>query len=120
MQLNVYWMRCIFKKQGTISILTDLLLMKGISDEVIIASLQPLINLSSSTEHHRRYTRILQQLYLFLDASHSKAVILQCLRLLVNLSLDPNMVPHMLVIKVSDFYVEVHDMLMIYLLDLVS
>lgn len=81
--------------------LTDLLMTDGISESVTLTSLQPLTNLASTPKYHGHYTRLLQQLYSFLDTSHSAQLRLQCLKLLVNLSLNADMVPHMLAAKVS-------------------
>lgn len=89
--------------QSSIPVLTDLLMTEGISESVTLASLQPLTNLSTNKAYHGHYTRLLQQLYSFLDTTHNTPLRLQCLKLLVNLSLNADMVPHMLAAKVSTF-----------------
>ncbi|KAL8621158.1 hypothetical protein ACOMHN_004829 [Nucella lapillus] len=87
--------------EGSIPALTDLLMTEGISETVTLACLQPLTNLASSKTYHGHYTVLLQQLYSFLDTSQSPPLRLQCLKLLVNLSLNADMVPHMLAAKFS-------------------
>ncbi|KAK7102504.1 dentin sialophosphoprotein-like [Littorina saxatilis] len=97
--------------EPTIPMLTDLLMTEGISESVTLASLQPLTNLSASGSktYQGHYTRLLQQLYCFLDTSQSASLRLQCLKLLVNLSLNADMVPHMLAAKAPSCLLDILD-----------
>ena len=65
-----------------------------------LSSLQALTNLSTLSEYHAPYTQIIQHLYELLDDRELK-IQMQALKVLVNLSLNPDMVPHLLAAKVS-------------------
>nr|KAG5697108.1 hypothetical protein BaRGS_002024 [Batillaria attramentaria] len=95
--------------EGSLPLLTDLLLSEGVSESVTLATLQPLTNMSSTPAYHGHYTRILHQIYGLLDTSHNPALRLQCLKVLVNLSLNADMVPHMLAAKAPECLMELID-----------
>ena len=64
-----------------------------------LASLQALTNLSVNSEYHTPYTKLVQQLFEYLDhGGHS--VKLQALKVLANLSTNEQMAPHLLAAKV--------------------
>ncbi|WAR24991.1 ARM10-like protein [Mya arenaria] len=67
-----------------------------------LSSLQALTNLSAEGEHHGHYTRLVQQLYTLLTKSWDPALRLQGLKILVNLSCNPDMVPHLLAAKAPE------------------
>ena len=71
----------------------------GSPETVQLGSLQALTNLSTSNDYQAPYTQIIQQLYELVDDS-SRAVQKQSLKVLVNLSTNPEMVPHLLAAKV--------------------
>ncbi|XP_076448020.1 uncharacterized protein LOC143284839 [Babylonia areolata] len=95
--------------EGSLPALTDLLMTEGISETVTLACLQPLTNVATTPTYHGHYTRLLQQLYCFLDTSQSTPLRLQCLKLLVNLSLNADMVPHMLAAKAPSCLLDLLD-----------
>jgi len=105
--------------QGCVPTLVDLTLDGEVGGVTRLASLQALTNLSASGDNLTPYTRLVQQLYFLLTAapgspahpgptgdaaaaarSHG-AVRLQALKILVNLSCNADMVPHLLAAKVS-------------------
>lgn len=68
-----------------------------------LASLQALTNLSVTAQYHQPYTQLIQHLYDLLDSgipSHC----LQALKILVNLSSNLQMVPHLLAARVGISY----------------
>lgn len=68
--------------------------------DIQLSSLQALTNLSVTPTYHAPYTRTIQSLYEQLDRHHGN-IRIQILKLLVNLSDNPSMVPHLLAAKVS-------------------
>ena len=79
--------------------LVDVALEEETGESVRLSSLQALTNLSVMEHHHNHYTRIIQKLYDFLDGQNS-GIRLQAAKILVNLSCNPELVPHMLAAKV--------------------
>jgi len=71
------------------------------SEDLQLASLQALTNLSVTSTFHPPYTKVIQQLYELLDDAANHAVRLQALKVLVNLSCNADMVPHLLAAKVT-------------------
>ena len=67
---------------------------------VQLASLQALTNLSVIDQNHAPYTKLIHQLYELLDRGPVN-VGLQALKILVNLSSNEEMVPHLLAAKVG-------------------
>ena len=65
-----------------------------------LTSLQALTNLSVLSDYHTPYTQIIQHLYECLDYG-SPQIQQQALKVLVNLSSNVDMVPHLLAAKVS-------------------
>lgn len=94
--LNVY----IFI-QDCVPMLVDIALEEETGESVRLSSLQALTNLSVMEHHHNHYTRIIQKLYHFLDGQ-SPGIRLQAAKILVNLSCNPELVPHMLAAKVGE------------------
>lgn len=68
-------------------------------ESVQVSSLQALTNLSVTSSYHPPYTKLIQHLYECLD-NGSKNIQLHALKVLVNLSSNPEMVPHLLAAKV--------------------
>ncbi|ELU11608.1 hypothetical protein CAPTEDRAFT_227480 [Capitella teleta] len=66
--------------------------------DIQLSSLQALTNLSVTPTYHAPYTRTIQSLYEQLDRHHGN-IRIQILKLLVNLSDNPSMVPHLLAAK---------------------
>lgn len=81
--------------------LVDIALEEETGESVRLSSLQALTNLSVMEHHHNHYTRIIQKLYHFLDGQ-SPGIRLQAAKILVNLSCNPELVPHMLAAKVEE------------------
>ncbi|XP_064633106.1 armadillo repeat-containing X-linked protein 3-like [Lineus longissimus] len=67
-------------------------------DQIKLSSLQALTNLSLLSYNHGHYTRSVQNLYEVLE-SGSDTLKIQALKVLVNLSTNPKMVPHLLAAK---------------------
>lgn len=80
--------------------LADLILVQSGDDSVQMSALQALTNLSVTTHHHPLYTRVIQQLYGLVD-SNVQNVQLQALKVLVNISCNKEMIPHLLAAKVN-------------------
>ena len=70
------------------------------SESVKLSSLQALTNLSVTSSYHAPYTQVVQSLYEQLDKG-AGPIRMQALKLLVNLSSNPDMVPHLLAAKVT-------------------
>jgi hypothetical protein len=68
---------------------------------VQLSSLQALTNLSVTPTYHAPYTRTIQSLYEQLDRHRGNSLRIQILKLLVNLSVNATMVPHLLAAKVG-------------------
>nr|XP_022302714.1 uncharacterized protein LOC111110491 [Crassostrea virginica] len=81
-----------------VPMLVDVALEEETGESVRLSSLQALTNLSVMEHHHNHYTRIIQKLYDFLDGQNS-GIRLQAAKILVNLSCNPELVPHMLAAK---------------------
>ncbi|KAL4226459.1 DBD domain binding [Mactra antiquata] len=81
--------------------LVDISLDNDTGESVCLTSLQALTNLSLISTHHGHYTRLVQRLYEFLP-SQNGSTRLQALKILVNLSCNPDMVPHLLAAKAPD------------------
>ena len=92
--------KCDSSFQESIPALINFAQSKDVSTSVQLSSLQALTNLSTTSEYHAPYTQIIQHLYELLDDGEVK-IQMQSLKLLVNLSLNPDMVPHLLAAKVS-------------------
>ncbi|XP_023933530.1 retinitis pigmentosa 1-like 1 protein isoform X2 [Lingula anatina] len=84
--------------KGCIPNLIDTTLSEENPEPVYLASLQALTNLSVTDRYHGDYTRLIQKLYLLLDGA-GEAVKMQALKVLVNLSCNADMVPHLLAAK---------------------
>lgn len=84
--------------------LVDVALEEETGESVRLSSLQALTNLSVMEHHHNHYTRIIQKLYDFLDGQNS-GIRLQAAKILVNLSCNQELVPHMLAAKVRSFLI---------------
>jgi hypothetical protein len=67
-------------------------------ESVQLSSLQALTNLSVSPGFHGPYTKLVQTLYELVD-SHDETRQMQALKVLVNLSANSDMVPHLLAAK---------------------
>ncbi|KAL5014415.1 hypothetical protein ScPMuIL_008685 [Solemya velum] len=81
--------------------LVNLSLEEETGESVCLTSLQALTNLSVTSQHHGHYTRLVQRLYELLDTQNT-GVKLQALKILVNLSCNVDMVPHLLAAKAPD------------------
>ena len=86
--------------QECIPALIDFAVSSKSPESVQLSTLQALTNLSVMSEYHGPYTQVVQTLYAYLDTGH-KDVQLQALKVLVNLSCNPEMVPHLLAAKVN-------------------
>lgn len=84
--------------EDCVPMLVDIALEEETGESVRLSSLQALTNLSVMEHHHNHYTRIIQKLYHFLDGQ-SPGIRLQAAKILVNLSCNPELVPHMLAAK---------------------
>ena len=80
--------------------LVDIALEEETGEALCLSSLQALTNLSVTSDHHGHYTRVIQKLYDFVDEGQL-GIRLQATRVLVNLSCNPDLVPHMLAAKVK-------------------
>lgn len=89
--------------QDCVPMLVDIALEEETGESVRLSSLQALTNLSVMDHHHSHYTRIVQKLYDFLD-DQSLGIRLQAVKILVNLSCNPELVPHMLAAKVRETF----------------
>ena len=102
-QTKLHYMISIFFQfiewQECVPMLVDVALEEETGESVRLSSLQALTNLSVMDHHHNHYTRIIQKLYDFLDGQNS-GIRLQAAKILVNLSCNPELVPHMLAAKV--------------------
>ena len=90
---------CLGSSQVCIPSLIDLVMHEGISSNVQLSCLQPLTNLATTSAYHGEYTRAIQQLYILLD-SGNRAIRIQALKLLVNLSCNAHVVKNLLAAKV--------------------
>lgn len=86
--------------QDCIPALIDFATATNSPESVQLSSLQALTNLSTTSDNHQPYTKVIQQLYEALDQA-SPAIQQQALKVLVNLSTNPDMVPHLLAAKVT-------------------
>ncbi|XP_062591562.1 uncharacterized protein LOC134253060, partial [Saccostrea cucullata] len=84
--------------EDCVPMLVDIALEEETGESVRLSSLQALTNLSVMDHHHNHYTRIIQRLYDFLD-DNSAGIRLQAAKILVNLSCNSDLVPHMLAAK---------------------
>ncbi|CAH1785020.1 unnamed protein product [Owenia fusiformis] len=84
--------------EDCIPILIDITLWEKCDASTQLHCLQALTNLSVTSRHHKYYTRIIERLYACLDME-SHTLKLQSLKVLVNLSCNPHMVPHLLAAK---------------------
>jgi hypothetical protein len=87
--------------QECIPALIDFACSESSPESVQLAALQALTNLSMQPDLHPPYARLVQALYAYLD-SPTHTLTLQALRVLVNLSCNPVMVPHLLAAKVCN------------------
>jgi hypothetical protein len=76
-------------------------------ESVQLSSLHALTNLSVTDRYHPPYTPLVGTLYSLLDAAPAPStphapVQLQALKILVNLSANPAMVPHLMAAKVGN------------------
>lgn len=90
--------------------LTDICLDTDTGEAVCLSALQALTNLSATSLYHGHYTRLVQRLYEFLPVKN-QALRLQALKVLINLSCNPDMVPHLLAAKVNLACLSVCDLL---------
>ncbi|KAK3601721.1 hypothetical protein CHS0354_016081 [Potamilus streckersoni] len=84
--------------EACVPTLVDISLDDSTDIAVCLSSLQALTNLSVTDLHHGHYTHLVGRLYHFLDIDNGH-LRLQSLRILVNLSCNPDMVPHLLAAK---------------------
>ncbi|KAL3851952.1 hypothetical protein ACJMK2_015642 [Sinanodonta woodiana] len=84
--------------EACVPTLVDISLDDSTDIAVCLSSLQALTNLSVTDLHHGHYTCLVGRLYHFLDIDNEH-LRLQALRILVNLSCNPEMVPHLLAAK---------------------
>ena len=94
----------IISLQDCVSTLVDLTLEDETGESVCLSSLKALTNLSLTSQHHGHYTRVVQRLYDLVDKG-SANIKLQAAKVLVNLSCNPELVPHMLAAKVFSIYI---------------
>ncbi|CAG5118028.1 unnamed protein product [Candidula unifasciata] len=100
--------KCQADLEETVPALIDLLLSSD-SEPIKLSALRPLINFSSQSTFHNRYINAVQSLYDLLDTgSHIARV--QSLKILVNLSLNETMMPHLLASKAPRNLLELLDM----------
>ncbi|VDI38889.1 RIO kinase 1 [Mytilus galloprovincialis] len=86
------------KLEDCVSTLVDLTLEDETGESVCLSSLKALTNLSITSQHHGHYTRVVQRLYDLVDTG-AASIKLQAAKVLVNLSCNPELVPHMLAAK---------------------
>ncbi|XP_063429312.1 armadillo repeat-containing X-linked protein 4-like [Mytilus trossulus] len=86
------------KLEDCVSTLVDLTLEDETGESVCLSSLKALTNLSVTSQHHGHYTRVVQRLYDLVDTG-AASIKLQAAKVLVNLSCNPELVPHMLAAK---------------------
>ncbi|XP_052090267.1 armadillo repeat-containing X-linked protein 4-like isoform X1 [Mytilus californianus] len=86
------------KLEDCVSTLIDLTLEDETGESVCLSSLKALTNLSITSQHHGHYTRVVQRLYDLVDTG-AASIKLQAAKVLVNLSCNPELVPHMLAAK---------------------
>ncbi|GFO01918.1 Armadillo repeat-containing x-linked protein 1 [Plakobranchus ocellatus] len=86
------------KLEESIPSLISLLLLDAPPESLVLSVLRPLINLSAVPTYHAYYVRAIPVLFRILDTG-STMVKVQSLKILVNLSLDEDMVPHLLAAK---------------------
>ncbi|XP_052286159.1 uncharacterized protein LOC127881942 isoform X2 [Dreissena polymorpha] len=87
--------------EGCVQTLVDVTLDRDTGTPIRLSSLQALTNLSAVENHHTHYTRAVQGLYDYL-ALKDTALKTQALKILVNLSCNPEMVPHLLAAKAPE------------------
>ncbi|XP_060568226.1 G-protein coupled receptor-associated sorting protein 2-like [Ruditapes philippinarum] len=87
--------------ESCVPTLVDISLDKDTGEAVCLSSLQALTNLSLTSDHHGHYTRLVQRLYEFLK-TENKVIQIQALKILVNLSCNPEVVPHLLAAKAPE------------------
>ncbi|KAJ8301883.1 hypothetical protein KUTeg_020870 [Tegillarca granosa] len=87
--------------EACVPTLVDLALEDETGESVRLSSLQALTNLSVTPQHHGHYTRVVQRLYDLLNSSDS-SIQMQSLKILVNLSSNLDMVPHLLAAKAPE------------------
>ncbi|XP_045166360.2 uncharacterized protein LOC123529862 [Mercenaria mercenaria] len=87
--------------ESCVPTLVDISLDKDTGEAICLSSLQALTNLSLTCEHHGQYTRVVQRLYEFLQTGKN-VIRLQALKILVNLSCNPDLVPHLLAAKAPE------------------
>ena len=98
--ISMFSYMCIFDWfQACVPTLVDISLDKDTGETVCLSSLQALTNLSVTPDHHGHYTRLVSRLYEFFS-EESTGLQLQALKILINLSCNPDMVPHLLAAKV--------------------
>lgn len=82
--------------------LIDLLLHDNLNDNIRLNALRPLINLSTENTYQDSYKRLIPTLFTMLD-SGSHMVKVQSLKVLVNFSVNEELVPFLLAAKASYF-----------------
>jgi len=83
-----------FGLQETIPLLLTLMKMMD-SDEIIYNCLSTLTNIAVFHMWHNEMQSSIHYLYVLLESENNK-IVLQCLKLLINLSCNDNMIPHLL------------------------
>ncbi|RUS73431.1 hypothetical protein EGW08_018806, partial [Elysia chlorotica] len=83
------------KLEESIPSLINLLVLDAPPEPLVLATLRPLINLSAEPTYHAYYVRAIPSLLAQLDSGSNMAKV-QSLKVLVNLSLDDEVVPHIL------------------------
>ncbi|KAK3102412.1 hypothetical protein FSP39_011229 [Pinctada imbricata] len=78
--------------------LVDIALEDETGESICLSSLQALTNLSVTSDHHGHYTRVIQKLYDYVEKAEP-GIKLQAAKVLVNLSCNPDLIPHMLAAK---------------------
>ncbi|XP_059152221.1 uncharacterized protein LOC131938275 [Physella acuta] len=88
--------------------LIDLLLHDNLNDNIRLNALRPLINLSTENTYQDSYKRFIPTLFAMLD-SGSHMVKVQSLKVLVNLSVNEELVPYLLAAKAPEKLLELLD-----------
>ncbi|XP_035828308.1 uncharacterized protein LOC101864094 [Aplysia californica] len=95
--------------EDSIPALVDVFSLDTTSEALQLSLLRPLINFSSEATYHSYYTGLVPRLFSLLD-SGSPAVRVQSLKVLVNLSLDKDLVPNLLAAKAPSCLLELLDL----------
>ncbi|CAL1531359.1 unnamed protein product [Lymnaea stagnalis] len=88
--------------------LIDLIQIRPFGDAIILSALRPLVNLSSEKTYHKMYRNLIPTLYQLLESGTHMAKV-QSLKVLVNLSLDEDVVPYLLAAKAPPNLIEFLD-----------